>query len=76
MENMRNILLARSSHTNKEYIRGDNMYKGDMGDFFEYLGFKEAMEKSQKDSEVNKLDKLFEQIDNLCINNSDDEDDE
>ena len=47
-----------------------------MGDFFEYLGFKEAMEKSRKDSEVNKLDKLFEQIDNLCINNSDDEDDE
>lgn len=52
------------------------MYKGDMGDFFEYLGFKEAMEKSRKDLEVNKFDKLFEQIDNLCSNNSDDEDDE
>lgn len=49
-----------------------------MDDFFEYLGFKEVMEKAQANSEIDKSDKIFERIDNLygggSNNNNDGED--
>lgn len=55
------------------------MCNGDMDGFFEYMGFKQAMEKSQANSEIDKSDKIFERIDNLygggnSNNNNDDED--
>ena len=54
------------------------MCNRDMGDFFEYLGFKEVMEKAQTNSEANKSDKIFERIDNLygSGNNSNNDEDE
>ena len=46
--------------------------------FFEYLGFKEVMEKAQANSEANKSDKIFERTDNLYgsygSNNNNDDD--
>ena len=54
------------------------MCNRDMGDFFEYLGFKEVMEKAQANSEANKSDKIFERTDNLYgsygSNNNNDDD--
>ncbi len=54
------------------------MCNRDMDDFFEYLGFKQAMEKAQANSEANKTDKIFERIDNLygSDNNSNNDEDE
>ena len=54
------------------------MCNRDMDDFFEYLGFKEVMEKAQANSEANKSDKIFERIDNLygSGNNSNNGEDE
>lgn len=54
------------------------MCNRDMGDFFEYLGFKEVMEKAQANSEANKSDKIFERIDSLygSSNNSNNDEDE
>ena len=54
------------------------MCNRDMDDFFEYLGFKEVMEKAQANSEANKTDKIFERIDNLygSSNNSNNDEDE
>ena len=53
------------------------MCNRDMDGFFEYLGFKEVMEKAQANSEANKTDKIFERIDNLygSSNNSNNDED-
>ena len=54
------------------------MCNRDMDGFFEYLGFKEVMEKARASSEANKSDKIFERIDNLygSGNNSNNGEDE
>ena len=52
------------------------MCNRDMDDFFEYLGFKEVMEKAQANSEANKTDKIFERIDNLYGNSNNSKNDE
>ena len=54
------------------------MCNRDMDGFFEYLGFKEVMEKAQASSEANKSGKIFERIDSLYgsygSNNNNDDD--